>query len=265
MSVSLSPAYLTRYGPWAVVTGASSGIGRAVAVALAAAGFKVMLVARSPSALEALARQLAAAHGTECRVVVADLGARAGVDAVVAAAASIDVGLVVASAGFGTSGPMLENELADELDLLAVNAGAVLALSWHFGRRLVQRGRGGLILFGSLLGFQGAPRAANYAASKAYVQSLAEGLHVELAPRGVDVLAAAPGPVRSGFGVRARMNMGATDTPERVARVTLAALGRGMTVTPGPLSKFLTGSLMAAPRTWRVRIMAKIMGGMTGG
>jgi len=136
-------------------------------------------------------------------------------------------------------------------------------LSLHFGRRFAQRGRGGLILFGSLVGYQGAPRAGHYAATKAYVQTLAEALHVELAPKGVAVLSSAPGPVRPGFASRARMHMGAAETPEIVAQATLNALGMRMTATPGILSKILTGSLMVAPRSLRVRIMGRIMGGMT--
>ncbi len=126
----------------------------------------------------------------------------------------------------------------------------------------MRRGRGGLVLFGSLVGFQGAPWAANYAATKAYVQTLAEGLHVELAARGVDVIASAPGPVHSGFAAQARMTMSAAEQPAPVARATMEALGRKMTVTPGVLSKFLTFSLMAAPRSLRSRIMGRIMRGM---
>lgn len=147
--------------------------------------------------------------------------------------------------------------------MLAVNCEAPMVLSRHFGARFAQRGRGGIILFGSLVGYQGTPRAAHYAATKAYMQSLAEGLYHDLKAKGVDVLSAAPGPVRSGFADRADMVMGGADTPEQVSRGTLAALGRRMTVTPGPLSKMLTASLMTAARTLRVRIMGKIMVGMT--
>jgi len=100
---------------------------------------------------------------------------------------------------------------------------------------------------------------------KSNVQTLAEALHMELAPRGVDVLASAPGPVRSGFADRARMKMNAAETPETVACATVAALGNRMTVTPGTLSKFLTWSLMTTPLSLHVRIMGKIIGGMTAG
>lgn len=254
---------LNRYGPWAVITGASSGIGRAITVELAAAGINVAIAARGKTELERLAAEIEQGGDSTALVVAVDLSTLEGVLALELATRDLDVGLFVAAAGFGTAGEFLAGKEGDELSMLDVNCRAVMLLSRHFGRRLVERGRGGMILFGSLVGFQGTPRAAHYAATKAYVQCLAEALHVELAPLGVDVLAAAPGPVRSGFGARARMKMGAADSAEAVARATLAALGRKMTVTPGPVSKLLTMALMTAPRRLRVRIMAKIMGGMT--
>jgi hypothetical protein len=260
---SLPADFKNRYGPWAVITGASSGIGLAIAEQLAAAGLHLGLVARRETELRALAGHLASSHGIETRTIVADLAQPAGLAAVENETLPLDAGLLVAAAGFGTSGPLIDTALADELSLLDVNCRAVLVQSHHFARRLAKRGRGGIILFGSLAGYQGVARTAIYAASKAYVQSLAEALHLELAPHGVNVLASAPGPVTSGFAARARLTMAQADRPEAVARATLAALGRKMTVTPGPRSKLLTWSLMTAPRRLRVRIMAGIMSGMT--
>ena len=112
---------------------------------------------------------------------------------------------------------------------------------------------------GSLVGFQGTPNAAHYAATKAYVQTLAEALHVEQAPVGVDVLSSAPGPTDSGFASRAGMRMGAALTPADVAGATLEALGRRSTVLPGALSKLLTYSLVPLPRWARVRVMGRVM------
>ena len=254
---------LARYGEWALVTGASSGIGRATAGALAAEGLNVVLIARRRGELEAWGAELSARFGVKTMALAIDLAQPEAAAAIDASTAELNVGLLVAAAGFGTAGSFLEADLAPEEEMLAVNCRSVLQLSHRFGRRFAAQGRGGIILFGSLVGYQGTPRAAHYAATKAYVQSLAEALHVELAPKSVDVLASAPGPVRSGFGDRARMVMGAAETPEAVAQATLAALGRSMTVTPGVLSKLLTWSLMTAPWALRVRIMAKIMGGMT--
>lgn len=251
-----------RYGPWAVVTGASSGIGRALASELAALGLSVVLAARSAPELQELAEQLRAKHGTDARPVPVDLARGTGVSELDAATRELDAGLLVAAAGFGTSGPFVAAPLETELDMLAVNCAALAAQAHHFGGRFAARGRGGLVLLSSIVAFQGAPHTAHYAATKAYVHTLAEGLYRELAPRGVDVLACAPGPTRTGFAARAGLTMGAAAAPESVARATLAALGRGPAVVPGALAKVLRYSLAPLPRWARVRIMGAVMGGM---
>jgi short-subunit dehydrogenase len=138
----------------------------------------------------------------------------------------------------------------------------VLALVHHLGNRMARRGRGGIVLFSLLVAFQGVPNAASYAATKAYVQSLAEGIGPELRARGEDVLAVARGPVRSGFAARAGMRMGATESPETVAKGLAEALGRRSVVRPGLLSKLLDSAPAVLPRRGRVWMMGKVMSGM---
>ena len=173
------------------------------------------------------------------------------------------VGLLVASAGFGTSGSFLNADVHDELAMIDVNCRVVLEMSYRFGRRFADQQRGGIVLMSSLVAFQGVPHAANYAATKAYVQSLAEALHIELSPLGVDVVASAPGPIHTGFAARADMQMALALKPSAVAETTLKALGRRMTVRPGWPSKFLEASLALLPRWGRVHIMTQVMSGMT--
>lgn len=252
-----------HYGPWAVVTGASDGIGRAFAECLAGAGVNLVLAVRRQEVLKPLCAELTKTHGIEARAVPVDLGRPEGIETLLGETRSLEVGLLVAAAGFGTSGPFVEADLRPELEMIDVNCRAVAALSHSFGRRFVERGRGGMVLMSSLVAFQGVPRAANYAATKAYVQSLAEGLQRELSSRGVDVLASAPGPVNSGFTARASMTMGLAQAPAGVAAATLAALGRRGTVRPGFLAKLLELSLTFLPRWGRVRMMGAVMGGMT--
>jgi short-subunit dehydrogenase len=222
----------------------------------------LVLVARRGDRLQALANELAADQGTQTRVLAIDLGDSSANEALATATADLDIGLLIAAAGFGSSGPLVASDLMNELDQMHVNVGAVLGQCWHFGRRFSMRGRGGIVLMSSVVAFHGTPMSANYAATKAYVQSLAEGLHHEMKSAGVDVIASAPGPVASGFGVRAQMRIGRAITPEIVARETLAALGRNSTVRPGWLSKLLGWSLATAPRALRVVIMGRIMTGM---
>jgi len=253
-----------RYGPWAVVTGASDGIGREMAWRLAEAGLNLVLVARRHAVLDQIATDLAVRHGIETRVIAADLARGDAPATVVTGTDDLDVGLLVAAAGFGSSGRFIDSRLDEELVMVDVNCRAVMALSWHFGRRFANRGRGGMVLMSSLLAFQGVPYSAHYAATKAYVQSLAEALHVELAPLGVDVVASAPGPIHSGFAARANMRMGQALQPKAVAQATLDALGHRTTVRPGWLSKVLEGALVPLPRWARVRAMGAIMAGMAG-
>ncbi len=261
----MNSRFKTKYGPWAVVTGASDGIGREFARALAKAGFNLVLVARRRARLEELAAELSARYEIEIRAVDVDLSHKDAPQTVLEATAPLDVGLLVAAAGFGTSGAFLDAPLDAELEMIDVNCRAVVALSFGFGQRFKARGRGGLVLMSSLLAFQGVPRAANYAATKAFVQTLAEGLRLEMAPLGIHVVACAPGPIHSGFAERARMQMGFAQKPQSVALATLNALGRRGTVRPGWLSKTLEASLAPLPRLARSRIMARVMAGMTKG
>ncbi len=253
----------TSYGPWAVITGASSGIGRELAVQLASAGFHLLLTARRRSLLEELAAEVKSAHKIETRIVAADLALPTETDKLIEAARDLDTGLLIAAAGFGTSGHFLSSPLEKEVEMLKVNCEALLILTHHFGNQFAARGRGGIILMSSMVGFQGVPFAAHYAATKAYVQSLGEALSLELRPHGVDVLAAAPGPVNSGFADRADMQMGNALKPSDVAAPILRALGRKSTVLPGFLTKFLVGSLRLLPRWGKVRVMQQVMGGFT--
>lgn len=258
----MTHSFISRYGNWAVVTGASDGIGDAIAHHLAAQGLNLVLVARRQERLVALAQELMRQHGIQTLVLALDLLQSEAIESLCLATQDLDVGLLVAAAGFGTSGQFHQNSLDSELALLELNCRVPLMLSHHYGRVFADRGRGGIILFSSLVAFQGVPGATNYAASKAYIQSLAEGLHHELAPYGVDVVAAAPGPVFSGFADRAGMKMGLAARPEELPQEILQALGRRLTVRPGWLSKVLELSLALLPRTGRVRMMQKIMGGM---
>ena len=252
----------TNYGPWAVVTGASSGIGLELAERLAEAGLNLVLNARRGDILEKLAADLRTRFGIEVRVAAADLSTPVGTQEVINATRDLDVGLLAANAGYGTSGLFIDSEPEAEINMLRVNCESLLILTRHFTGIFKKRKRSGILLMSSIVAFQGVPYAAHYAATKAYVQSLAEALAIELRPCGIDVLAPAPGPVHSGFAGRAGMQMGMALTPADIGVPILKALGRRSTVLPGWLSKVLVLSLRSAPRWVRIRIMRGIMKGM---
>ncbi|WP_156688139.1 SDR family NAD(P)-dependent oxidoreductase [Mycobacterium sp. Marseille-P9652] len=248
-----------RYGPWALITGASEGIGRELATAVARRGLNVALVARRTSRLQHLSQEIREAHGVQTQILAADLAQPDAVRRLAEQTRDLDVGLLVLAAGFGTSGPLTDSAPDTQLEMIAVNVAAVTALARAFAPRLVARGHGGVVLFGSILGWQGVPGQATYAATKAYVQAFAEGLRAELRPDGVDVLSVAPGPVHTGFAARAGLSMTSADTPDVVAKAALAALGRRTTVVPGTRAKLLTAALASLPRRYRTAILGSVM------
>ena len=253
-----------RYGTTALITGASDGIGRAFAAQLAEQGFDLILVARRDSVMQDLAQNLRGRFGVDVRVAAMDLSGPEAVPELLTMTEFVPVGLVVAAAGFGSIGTFLAQDGESESNMVDLNCRSVVELSYGFGTRMAAQRRGGIVLFGSLVGFNGAPLSATYAATKGFVQSFAEGIASEMRPLGVDVLSVAPGPVGTGFAARAGMQMGQSATPETVARSALAALGRRTTVRPGFLAKFLGYSLAMLPRWGRVQVMGLIMKGMIG-
>lgn len=255
--------HLQKYGPWALVTGASSGIGREIALNLAEANINLILSGRNILALKELSDTILTQFDVKVQIVQTDLNESKGISYLLSQVQPLDIGLLIASAGFGTSGEFLKSSLEEEVSMLEVNCKALFILTHHFARQFSTRGKGGIILMSSMVGFQGVPYAAHYAATKAYVQSLAEALALELKSSGIDVLAAAPGPVNTRFGDRANMQLGNALKPSDIAIPILKALGRRSTVLPGLLTKILVGSLRTVPRWAKIRIMMMVMGGMT--
>jgi short-subunit dehydrogenase len=186
-----------QFGPWAVVTGASSGIGEEFARQLAAAGINVVLVARRLDALHHIGAGVADQYGVAYRAVGVDLSDPDMLNPIVEATADLDVGLLVSNAGTAMPGAFLGSDLAAQRSIVRLNAGAHLDLTHHFGPLLARRGRGGIVLVSALGAIHGVPYMANTAATKAYIASLGDGLHVELAKHGVHVTVLHPGPTRT--------------------------------------------------------------------
>jgi short-subunit dehydrogenase len=186
---------------WAVVTGASSGIGAELARDLAARGFHLFLTARRQDRLDYLAAELATTRGARVETGSFDLRTPQGVDELLAdiAARGIVVDTFVNNAGFGLRGRFADLPLETQEEMLAVNIGALTRLCRKVLPDLIARGRGGIINVASTAAFQAGPNMAVYYASKAYVLSLSEALHEEAKPHGVVVTALCPGPTNSEF------------------------------------------------------------------
>ena len=182
-----------RYGPYALIAGASVGLGEAFARRLAERGLDLLLIARRQDALERLAADLRARHAIQVRTLVADLGRPDLREVVARAVDGIAVGLLVYNAAYSAIGPFVDRSLDEQLQVLNVNCRGPLVLSHLLGKAMAERGRGGIVLVTSVAGSQGGPWLASYAASKAFNLVLAEGLWDELCERGVDVVACRAG------------------------------------------------------------------------
>ncbi|WP_211268895.1 SDR family NAD(P)-dependent oxidoreductase [Actinoplanes subtropicus] len=247
--------FAERYGPWAVVAGASQGIGEAFARALAGRGTNLVLVARRPEPLTALAEALPVRTVT----VAADLATAAGLAAVFAATAELEVGLVVANAAYWPSGLFVDAAEGDLQRIIDLNCGAPVRLARHYLPPMAARRRGGLIVMSSASGLQGNPLLTAYAASKAFGAVLAEGLWWEMRGSGVDVTACVAGAVSTpGLTAGGRRPPPGTVAPDEVAAAALAGLGRGPRVVPGALMRVSTALMSRLmPRKSAIDLMAR--------
>jgi uncharacterized protein len=251
-----------RYGPWAVVAGASEGLGAAFVEALAARGLDLILVARRAQPLAALADRLP----TATVVVVADLATPEGIEAVATAADGREVGLVVANAAYSPIGAFLDLDPAQARRALDLNCGMPLALAHRFLPAMARRGRGGFIVMSSLAGQQGCPPIAVYAATKAFGAVLAEGLWAELRGHGVDVLACVAGAVATpGLAASKTRRAPGTLSPQRVVAAALHGLGRGPRTVPGALMR-VSSVLMSRllPRRTAIAVISRASRDLTG-
>ena len=253
------PGFAGRYGPWALVAGASEGLGAAYARALAARGLDLVLVARRRPLLDALADDIRARFAVEVRCLDGDLAERGFLESLREACAGIEVGLLVYNAAYAPIGEFASTSVDDLLHVAAVNVQAPVALVRGSLPGMVARGRGGVVLMTSLAGNQGSPHISTYAASKAFNRVLAEGLWYELKDKGVDVVACCAGAVRTpGYsGAASGKDAPGTLDPEAVVEQALRALGRGPVVIPGRLNK-VANVLMSRllPRRSAIAIMA---------
>jgi short-subunit dehydrogenase len=233
-----------RFGPWALITGASAGIGSEFARQLAAHGLNLVLTARRGAALEALGAALAKEHGVAFRAVPLDLTQPDAVQTLANATRDLDLGLVVSNAGDAVPGEFLTTTREALHAIVRLNVLAQLDVAHHFGSRLAARGRGGLVLVGALGAARGVPFMANPAATKAYVHSLGEALHLELAKRGVTVTVLMPGPTNT----EALAKLGIENPPMKplgvaqcVTEALVALQAKRARIVPGRLFRILFG------------------------
>lgn len=254
----------------ALVTGASAGIGEAIARQLASRGHGVTLVARREERLRALAGELSGSHGVRAEAIAADLGDEAARERLVAQVQGLglEVEILVNNAGFGDADTVVDSDRKRLIAMLRVNCEALLDFQARYLPAMVARGRGAVINIASAAAFQPIPGTATYAATKAFVLSLSEAVHEELKGTGVTVTAVCPGPVRTEFTRVAGIEQAEDQLPgvfwmssEAVAKAAVDAAENGKrAIVPGLLNRAtaLTGQhsprmlvLPLAKRLWR--------------
>lgn len=186
-----------KFGPWAIVTGASSGIGKEFARQLASAGLNLVLVARRTALLEELSQNLSREFKIQCKFVALDLTKEGFISDIDTAVKGLDIGLLVSMQGEGKAGAFLKISHEELREVLSINLISHLELAHYFAPKLVKRGRGGIVMVGAMGASLGVPYIANIAATKAYVESLGEALHIELKEHNVNVFTLLPGPTNT--------------------------------------------------------------------
>jgi short-subunit dehydrogenase len=251
--------FADRYGPVAVVTGASSGIGSAFAERLAGSGLDLVLVARRANRLAELGDRLSEVHGVNVRSLTVDLARPDAADQILEGTADLDVGLLVSNAGFSMKGEHAANDPAVMTEMLMVNCQAPLQLTRGFIPRLRARGRGGIVLVSSVEGLLGCPYSAAYSATKALVKTLGEALWGELHPDGIDVLTLCPGATESEAAARAGIDLSKLQNVMKaadVAGLTLDNLRDGPTFISSEHYRKQFEGLLAMPRRDALTAMA---------
>jgi short-subunit dehydrogenase len=231
---------LKKYGPWALVIGGSEGVGAAFARLLVADGFKLVLMARKPGPLEDLAAELRN-EGAEVRTVSADLSKSDVLDQVRKLTDDVEVGLLVYNAGANdTRGLFVELPEAVTQSVIAINVLGQANFARHYGALMTKRGRGGIILGGSLSSYLGSPTLAAYTGSKAFSRIFSEALWAECKPLGVDVLHLNIGFTATPAMARLGMPIELAEPPETVAREGLENIANGpvwIVSTPGNVER----------------------------
>lgn len=243
---------------WALITGASSGIGAEFARQLAARGMHLVLVARRREPMEALAEELRVRHATRCEIIAADLTDASAPGRVVSEVSQlgIRVSLLVNNAGFGVVGEVEDAQLDRLLELIRLNVSAVTEMTYRLLPEMMERRQGAIVNVSSLSAFQPVAYMGVYAASKAYVLHLSEALAIEVRNRGVTILAVCPGVTQTPFfdiaGAPGWLQKHHSSTPEEVVRASIKALmKRRMVIVPGWANYLLTVVVRFVSR-WRV-------------
>ncbi len=255
--------YKEKYGEYALITGGSSGIGKAIANELASKCLNLILVARREEELQQAAKEIKARHPVDVVCISADLLTDEGMQKVKDETEKHRVGLLVPAAGLEVNGTFEKNNLEKELRVIKLNVTVTMELTHYFLQKMVPRKKGGILLIASLSGHMPNPYFANYAGTKAYVLNFGASLYAELQPKGIDVTVLSPGltntPMTADNGIDWLKTPMQALPPEVVAQTAVYALGKKLIAIPGFKNKMIGAMAKHTPFQMASKMGKKMM------
>jgi len=262
----MNKSFLEKYGSWAIITGASSGIGVEFAKQIAALGLNTVLVARRKARLEALAKELELQYKIKTLCVECDVAEDDFQNIILDATKDLEVGLLVNNAGINCEGQFFRGDLNRNVQMIQVNMKAPFVLAYEFGKKFVEQQKGGIIFTSSISAFNAHPYLSHYAATKAYILSLAESMNYEFKDKNVDVIALCPGMTKS------EMTKGMKDSmllmeAKPVVESALQELGKSAVIIPGIINKvqsFINSRMLGriSARNFSAKVLENVLPGV---
>lgn len=248
-----------RFGSWALVTGSTSGIGEAFAQQLAEQGFNLVLISRDQNKLDKTKNNIEEQLDVQIRTLAIDLYQFDAIDRIIQQTNDLEIDLIIPNAGTENTGELIDNDLLAETRLVHLNMTLPMQMSHHFGQKMKQRQQGGILFVSSLFGYQPVPFVANYSASKAYILSLGQALHVEMKKYGVDVAVVSPGLTKTTMSASMPVDFNKlplfAQQPQQVAKLGLSILGSKASAVSGTFNKFLAWENRFMPSLFSAKLM----------
>lgn len=252
-----------KYGEKALVTGGSSGIGKALAMELAKEGIEPVLIARGKEKLDSTAQEIYETHNVKPQVFSVDLSDEDAINAFLSQIENQEIGMLVHCAGMENNGSFTKISSEKELMMIKLNVTATYILTHHFAKKMTVRKKGGILLVSSMAGLMSTPYFSNYAATKSYVHNLGLSLYPELKQSGVDISVLAPGLTETNMvadnGIDWSKLPMSSMKPAEAARISLNNLGKKATIVPGMMNKIMVGM---AKRVFSMKSFGLINGWM---
>ncbi len=252
-----------QYGKWALITGGTSGIGGELANQLAEKGLNIVLVARRQNLLDEKANDLTSKYEVKVRTISADLTNAEEIAKVIQNTSELEIGMLIPCAALETHGLFSKISLEKELAMIQLNVATAYTLAHHFGSKMIERKRGGILFVSSLIGHMPNPYFSNYAGTKAYILNLASSLNGELKKHNIDVTVLSPGPTDTPMINDSDMDLSkfpmSIQSPALVAKVGLDALGNKPVVISGFKNNMMVKMTNMMPKKIAIKMGANMV------